>query len=289
MSRSRVVSFGSRSVSSSTLRRAGCRLWQRAVTGRFAGTVPTLSSTSGPPHFTHHIGYHLHRWTGLPWLADFRDPWVAGDQSPVTWKVSSRSAGDELRVMREANAIILNAPNACNLLRQAYPEHAAKMTTITNGYDPESFELNPIPPLSGPTIEVVHTGVVYANRSPQPFLEAIRLLDSATLAGRNLRLRFIGQFLSEEQRREIEDKIRGGVERFCMPGRARAVHGSHPRDGQGGRPAPPGQPGATSGRSGQTLRVHRCPTADPGPRRAAERRGLGLAREWASPSGRAAA
>ena len=95
--------------------------------------------------------------------------------------------------MREADAIVANTPRACDLLQQAHPQYAAKMTSITNGYDPESFEPNPVPPLSGSTIEIVHTGTIYANRSPNPFLEAVRQLEPAALAGRTLRVRFIGE------------------------------------------------------------------------------------------------
>ena len=42
---------------------------------------PDVVLTSGPPHVVHLLGRHLHRRTGLPWVADFRDPWVAGDRS----------------------------------------------------------------------------------------------------------------------------------------------------------------------------------------------------------------
>jgi glycosyltransferase involved in cell wall biosynthesis len=170
---------------------------------------PDVVLTSGPPHAVHLLGRHLRRWTGLPWVADFRDPWVAGDPSQTPRNVEKWAARAEPRVMREADAIVANTPRAREFLQHAYPRYAAKMTSITNGYDPESFEPNPVPPLSGSTIEIIHTGTIYANRSPNPFLEAVQHLDPAASAGRKLRVRFIGDFEYEGQKKEIEEQIDG--------------------------------------------------------------------------------
>jgi glycosyltransferase involved in cell wall biosynthesis len=169
---------------------------------------PDVVLTSGPPHVVHLLGRHLHRWTGLPWVADFRDPWITGDPSQVNrdgkrWKVRA-----EQNVMRQADAIIANTPRALELLSDAYPRYAAKMTAITNGYDPWSFQPNLVPPLSGSAVEIVHTGTIYAYRSPTPFLEAVRQLEPAALSGRKLRVRFIGSTIYPEQKEETENKIR---------------------------------------------------------------------------------
>jgi hypothetical protein len=86
------------------------------------------------------------------------------------------------------------------------------MNSITNGYDPEQFEPNPIPPMSGSTIEIVHTGQIYAGRSPIALLDAIQTLDAAALAGKSLRVRFIGGFQFEKQRQETEERIRGKLD-----------------------------------------------------------------------------
>lgn len=169
---------------------------------------PDVVLTSGPPHAIHLLGRHLRRWAGLPWVADFRDPWVAGDPTQTRRTVPGWEARAEPSVMRGACAIVANAPGACGFLSRAYPQYAAKMTSITNGYDPEPFEPNPVPALSGSSIEIVHTGSIYVNRSPNSFLEAVQQLDTGALAGRTLRVRFIGDVVYEEQRTEIQNKIR---------------------------------------------------------------------------------
>jgi glycosyltransferase involved in cell wall biosynthesis len=172
---------------------------------------PNAVLTSGPPHAIHLLGRHLRRWAGLPWVADFRDPWVAGDRSAMHPNPHPWERRGELSVMREADAVVVNTPGASDLMCRAYPQYAAKVTAITNGYDPEPFEANPIPPLSGPTIEIVHTGVIYASRSPGPFLEAVRGLDSAALAGRGLRVRLIGNILDQGPKDEIADQVGQGL------------------------------------------------------------------------------
>jgi len=171
---------------------------------------PHAVLTSGPPHSIHLLGRHLRRSTSLPWVADFRDPWLAGYGSPPSGHARWERRA-EPSVMRQADAIVANTPGACGLLCQAYPQYAVKMTSITNGYDPDVFEVNAVPPLSGSTIEIVHTGTIYANRSPGPFLDAIRQLELAPLAGKAFRVRFIGDFLDEQKKKAIQDNVHGGV------------------------------------------------------------------------------
>ena len=172
---------------------------------------PDAILTSGPPHFTHLVGRHLRRRTGLPWVADFRDPWVAGDRSPVTWTTRDRDERDELSVMREADAIIANTPGARDLLCRAYPQYASKMSAITNGYDPDEFAARPGPRRPGSTIEIVHTGVIYANRSPAPFLDAVQRLEAVALGDRTVRVRFIGDFVDARQKEQVEHNLREGL------------------------------------------------------------------------------
>ena len=167
---------------------------------------PDAILTSGPPHHIHMLGRHLRRWWGLPWVADFRDPWVAGDPStfgkPQGWE-----HGAEAAAMRDAQAIIANTPGARDLLAKAYPQFAAKMVSITNGYDPENFESNLAPPLSGPTLEIVHPGQMYANRDPGPFVEAIRGVGVGERLGKALRVRFIGGFMFPAQKTALRNQI----------------------------------------------------------------------------------
>jgi glycosyltransferase involved in cell wall biosynthesis len=178
---------------------AGCR---RA----FREQRPDAILTSGPPHHIHLLGCHLRRWRGIPWVADFRDPWAAGDPStsaaPRPWEIRA-----EATIMRHADAIVANTPSSRERLASAYPQHAAKMVSITNGYDPENYERFSTPPPTGPEVNIIHPGQLYAAREPGPFLEAIRALTPEELpGGRAMRVRFIGCI--EAAARKLDDQVR---------------------------------------------------------------------------------
>ena len=144
---------------------------------------PEAILTSGPPHQIHWLGLWLKRRYGLPWLADFRDPWfpegrMDGGSGLEGWKVRVQEAA----VIAAADAVIANAPNACKALRDAYPRHRGKFVTLTNGYDRETFEgLAAAAPrrAAGAPVRVVHAGAIYVGRDPRPFLDAVKSLGEA--------------------------------------------------------------------------------------------------------------
>src|SRR5205085_587167 len=58
----------------------GVWLWPawRACRRAIKRDRPDAVLTSGPPHVVHLLGLALKRREGLPWVADFRDPWISG-------------------------------------------------------------------------------------------------------------------------------------------------------------------------------------------------------------------
>jgi glycosyltransferase involved in cell wall biosynthesis len=171
---------------------------------------PHAILTSGPPHSIHLLGSLVHRWTGLSWVADFRDPWVASELSRARRNAAKWETRAESRVMHQASAIVANTPRARAILGDAYPDCSSKFRSITNGYDPDLFQPNSDPARNGSAIEIIHTGTIYADRSPGPFFTAVQHLDHAALAGRKLRVRLIGDFMDIERRKELAD--------FAQPG-----------------------------------------------------------------------
>lgn len=152
--------------------------------------APDVLLTSGPPHCVHLLGLLLKWQYRIPWVADFRDPWVA-TAGGGGW--CSPWAGHwEKAVLRRADAVVANAPFACQSLQRAYPSCANKIVSVPNGYDPERFA-----GVAGgncsdrPTI--VHTGTIYAGRDARPVLDALRELIGA---GRlpPCKLVFVGRF-----------------------------------------------------------------------------------------------
>ena len=98
---------------------------------------PDAILTSGPPHSVHLVGRRLHRRFGLPWVADFRDPWCSlGSDKPYVRSWSRFTKPMERSVIRSADIVVANTSNARESLKDAYPKYAEKIAAVRNGFDP---------------------------------------------------------------------------------------------------------------------------------------------------------
>jgi glycosyltransferase involved in cell wall biosynthesis len=146
--------------------------------------VEVIYST-GPPHSAHLAGLLLKNLTGLPWVADFRDPWSRQpwrDQSRNPWGYSAGSLL-EAECVRRASAVILNTDRLADSFRQHYiAQPASKFQVVSNGFDPELRttvqELLDRVPDPGPdrTFRMLHAGSLYNQRSLRPFVDLVRTL-----------------------------------------------------------------------------------------------------------------
>ena len=155
---------------------------------------PAAVFTSGPPHCVHLLGSWMKRRWGVPWVADFRDPWITAalKTSPPSFRLS-RERRWERRVMREADVIVHNAPAACRALQAAYPEYSEKMAMIPNGYDAEDFAGATRRRSPNGTVQILHTGSIYMRRDPGPVLDAVaRASNGAAMDLAGIRFRFVG-------------------------------------------------------------------------------------------------
>src|SRR5438132_2242533 len=137
---------------------------------------PDAVLTSSPPHWVHLLGLSVKRHFGIPWVADFRDPWITNNK-PLAGRPLGRRWQTfwERRVFASADALLANAPRVGAGLEAAYPEYRDKIHVVTNGYDPESFPA-PGPRAPGRPLRIVHAGELYAGRDPRPVLDALKNL-----------------------------------------------------------------------------------------------------------------
>jgi glycosyltransferase involved in cell wall biosynthesis len=136
---------------------------------------PDAVLSSGPPHCVHVLGHYLKRRTGLPWVADFRDPWISdGSNRRLGW-FDRWERRWERRVFANADLVLGNAPNATRLYQRTYPESSDRIMTLTNGFD----RAGPTFALTDPdgTIRLLHAGEIYAGRDPRPLFEALMQLN----------------------------------------------------------------------------------------------------------------
>jgi hypothetical protein len=101
---------------------------------------PHLLVTTGPPHSNHDIGLWLHRQTGVPWVADFRDPYIIDrrftPRFPFQWMMGAhkRYLGE---VYAEAALVTHAIPVAARFWTLKSPSLRRHVRVLTNACAPE--------------------------------------------------------------------------------------------------------------------------------------------------------
>ena len=150
--------------------------------------------TTGPPHSTHLAGAALQAWTGVPWVADFRDPWTDinyYDELPHTRPAQRLDAALEQLVLRRARTVTAVSPTWRDLLAQKTERSAPDaVTVVQNGFDVDDLSPGVAAP-STDAFEVTHVGSLYASRNPTGLWRALRRLrDEGAVPA--LRIRLVG-------------------------------------------------------------------------------------------------
>lgn len=157
---------------------------------------PDLIWSTYPIPTAHRIGLELSRRSGLPWVADFRDP-MAQDGYPAEPKLWAAYDRLERLTVQAATRCTFTTPGAARVYRERYPQQADRIAVIENGYDEESFARveaagAPSSPLISGVITLLHSGVVYPEeRDPTQLFEALQTLQAdGFLSAENFRIRF---------------------------------------------------------------------------------------------------
>ena len=141
-----------------------------AQSGQFQAVI-----TTGPPHSMHLIGRELKRKTGLPWIADFRDPWSQWeflDTLPMTSFIRKKHQQLEQTVLKEADAVLTISPT---FQRDLEKLARRKINLLTNGFDPADIPagFSPKEKEAG-KLHLVYSGIIDAIRNPIPLMEALK-------------------------------------------------------------------------------------------------------------------
>ena len=117
-----------------------------------ASEKPEVVFATSPPFTCLDIGLRLARRFGLPFVADFRDPWPTGFGTPPAIS-KARLGRFRDRVVESADAVLaVNAGTAGKV--------GAKATVLENGFDPADFEVEPE---RHEGFSVVHVGNLWQN------------------------------------------------------------------------------------------------------------------------------
>jgi glycosyltransferase involved in cell wall biosynthesis len=147
---------------------------------------PSAIWSTFPIATSHRIAYTLHRLSGLPWIADFRDS-MTEQGYPSSEDVWRSFREIEQKTVRSASALVFTAPGCIEMYQSRYPEiDKGKFSLIENGYDERDFEFLKQPEKRGDGIlRLVHSGLLYREeRDPTAFFRAIaRLKSSGCICG----------------------------------------------------------------------------------------------------------
>jgi glycosyltransferase involved in cell wall biosynthesis len=153
-----------------------------------------LIFSTAPPYTTHLVARALHKKTGLPWVADFRDSWVGWLSAPKRWAVPHRiDLTLEGGVLADADRLVAVTAGVRDDLSGRHAVDPDKWSLIPNGYDAVDFEgIEAAPPKD--RFVLTYTGSLYGKRHPGALLSALTELfaENPAMRGR-FRLSFVGR------------------------------------------------------------------------------------------------
>jgi glycosyltransferase involved in cell wall biosynthesis len=140
---------------------------------------PAAICSTYPIATAHIIGYGVSKLTGLPWVADLRDPMLQPG-FPHGWLRRKSFGWIERLIVAHASRMVVTTPGAAEFYRQRYPKlPAERVVVIENGYDEEMFPEERAPDTvergPGRVLTLLHSGIMYAHdRDPSQFFMALR-------------------------------------------------------------------------------------------------------------------
>ncbi|MEZ4739908.1 MAG: glycosyltransferase [Flavobacteriales bacterium] len=123
--------------------------------------------TTGPPHSMHLIGLGLKRATGIPWIADLRDPWTDIDyygQLTLTAWADRKHHRLEREVLQAADKVVTVSWSWAKDLAAL---GGREVEVIANGYDPADVPSPPVP--VDEAWSLVHIGSMSATRTARAY------------------------------------------------------------------------------------------------------------------------
>lgn len=145
---------------------------------------PRVIWSTYPIATAHVIALTLHRMTGLPWIADFRDPMtdtdpLTGVEFPLDPSIRRANGWIERLVVKHCVRAVVTTPGALRLYADRYPElPSSHWRLIENGYDEDDFAAAERAITAKPRTErrmlVVHSGALPPSiRNPSTFFAAL--------------------------------------------------------------------------------------------------------------------
>jgi len=157
--------------------------WQSWIVGGFFSGLkaivkdrPSVIVSTYPIASAHIIAYLLHKVTGIPWVADFRDPMAQADY-PTDKTKKKIFEWIEKKAVKHCKNVLLTAPGAVTFYHEKFPYiDKSFWQLVPNGFDEQIFQgieaktKNKTPN----QITLLHSGVIYpSERDPSALFQAV--------------------------------------------------------------------------------------------------------------------
>ena len=130
-----------------------------------------LIFSSSPPPSLHLTGYLLKVLTGIPWIADFRDPWIGYklESFPTPFHAFLKKRLERL-IVNKADGVITANPAITRELETRYPQEK-KICLVSQGYDEEDFRTYQTS--TSEIFTIGYLGTFSLDCDPEPFFAAL--------------------------------------------------------------------------------------------------------------------
>ncbi len=161
-----------------------------------ASSKPDAIFSTSAPYTAHLVAYRLATNWQLPWIADFRDPWIGNISLRVPTKLHAKFiALMESKIIAHADRVcVVTEPMRQAFLRR-YPRiEPSNFLSIPNGYDPQDFDIIDNVDLDENKFIITYTGSFYSGSiTPDVFLLSLKqLLEQQVILQEKLMVFFVG-------------------------------------------------------------------------------------------------
>jgi glycosyltransferase involved in cell wall biosynthesis len=147
--------------------------------------------SSSPPHSSHVAAFLLSKLFRKPHVVDFRDPWIVPDEGIAVLRRLERLVKRTI-VQHAAKVVVVSPGEPEELRRELSDLDLRDIEVLTNGFDPDDFEL---PERKAPEPErftITHAGTIYPETGSD-FFRALEYLQAEEPAlARALQVNLVG-------------------------------------------------------------------------------------------------
>ncbi|HYM52028.1 MAG TPA: glycosyltransferase [Candidatus Dormibacteraeota bacterium] len=157
--------------------------------------------SSAPPFSSHVAAGLLKARIGVPWIADFRDPWIGNSYARPLGPVHRRmQAALERWMVHRADRVVFSTARMGEYYAARYPDRADRFVVIPNGYDLADLEaaeasVSRDDRTDDGTFRLLNAGSLHGADELPLFLDGVeRLLARRPELADRLRVEFLGWF-----------------------------------------------------------------------------------------------